>query len=143
MENSSATRARGDIREADEDLWMVQAVFQPFKTDAVLLALEEMPGVSGLTIVDCRGLGGRKMLGTDQGDTDTTANDGSDELEVVDFTNKTLLETVVASRERADQVITAILRSAHTGRHGDGKVFTWPLSRAVSIRTGEEQAKAL
>ena len=143
MESSSVTGGPDNMRGVGHDLWMVQAVFQPFRTDAVLLALEEMPGVSGLTIVDCRGLGGSKMLGTDQREPRTSTSDGGDDSEVVDFTNKTLVETVVAGRERADLVISAILRSAHTGRRGDGKIFAWPLSRAVSIRTGEEQANAL
>ena len=143
MESSSVTDERDDLEGAGQGLWMVQAVFQPFRADEVLLALEEMPGVSGLTIVDCRGLGGKKMLGTDQGETDTTTSASGDDSEVVDFTNKTLIEIVVAGREKADQVISAIMRSAHTGRRGDGKIFAWPLSRAVSIRTGEEQVKAL
>ena len=142
MESSSVTGERDDLEGAGQDLWMVQAVFQPFRTDEVLLALEEMPGVSGLTIVDCHGLGGKKMLGTDQSETATTGASG-DDSEVVDFTSKTLIEIVVAGREKADRVISAIRRSAHTGRRGDGKIFAWPLSRAVSIRTGEEQVKAL
>lgn len=143
MESSSVTGGPDDMKGVGHDLWMVQAIFQPFRTDAVLLALEEMPGITGLTIVDCRGLSGRKMIGSEQGRPSPTKSDRGYDSAVIDFTNKTLLETVVAGRERADQVITAIMRSAHTGRHGDGKVFAWPLSRAVSIRTAEEQAKAL
>jgi len=33
--------------------------------------------------------------------------------------------------------------SAHTGRHGDGKIFVSPITRVVSIRTGAEGESVL
>ena len=42
---------------ADTELWMVLAIIQPFKLDAVTLALEAIPGFSGMTVSACRGLG--------------------------------------------------------------------------------------
>lgn len=143
MNESATGESVAAIRDLESELWMVQAVIQPFKIDAVLLALEETPGISGLTVIECRGFGGQKLLDSDRGHGNEAGDDTPDTSQVVDFTSKLLLETVVAGRLRADDVISAIVTSAHTGRHGDGKVFAWPLARAISIRTREEQAKAL
>ena len=60
-----------------------------------------------------------------------------------DFEPKVRLEVVVDGRPVADAVIAAILLAAHTGNLGDGRVFTWPLSRAVRIQTGEEGTTAI
>jgi nitrogen regulatory protein PII len=50
---------------------------------------------------------------------------------------------IVVSSELTDTVVDTIVRTAHTGKIGDGKVFVLPISRAVRIRTGEENADAL
>jgi nitrogen regulatory protein PII len=60
-----------------------------------------------------------------------------------DFTGKLQIVAVVASRRFADDVTAVIASAAHTGNRGDGKIFVWPLSRAVRVRTMEEGADAL
>ena len=45
--------------------------------------------------------------------------------------------------ELAEQVVEAIMKSAHTGKIGDGKIFVMDLGRTVRIRTGEVDAEAL
>jgi len=42
-----------------------------------------------------------------------------------------------------DQVIEAIIKSAKTGKVGDGKVFVFDLAQVVRIRTGERDASAI
>ena len=49
---------------------------------------------------------------------------------------KVKIEVAVPS-ELAEQVVEAIMKSAHTGKIGDGKIFVMDLERAVRIRTGE------
>jgi len=43
----------------------------------------------------------------------------------------------------AEQVVEAIMKSAHTGKIGDGKIFVMDVERAVRIRTGETNEEAL
>ena len=57
----------------DEDLWMIQAVIQPFKLDAVSFALQQVPGFGGMTVSDCRGYGHGKL--TPGQDADSGAGD--------------------------------------------------------------------
>lgn len=53
-----------------------------------------------------------------------------------EFIEKMRLE-VVARDEMVEVIVGTIVRAAHTGRHGDGKVFVWPVEQAVRIRNGE------
>ena len=45
----------------NEELWMVQAVIQPFKLDHVTRALEALSGFSGMTVSRVRGFGREKL----------------------------------------------------------------------------------
>ena len=149
MRARSARDEQSNSPATDSDLWMVLAVIQPFRLDAVTLALEEIPGFGGMTVSDCRGFGHGKVA--DERVDDTGGKSHGPALhserepsgEVVDFTQKVRLEIAVVGRARADLVIETIARSAHTGRRGDGKVFAWPVSAAVRVRTFDNGARAL
>lgn len=120
------------------DLWMVQAVIQPFKLDQVTRALHAVEGFSGMTVTAGRGFGRVKV--TEPAPMGTAHRP----REVIDdFTNKLRVDIVVAGRQLADDVTAAIARAAHTGNAGDGKIFVWPLSRVVRVRTMEEGRDAL
>ena len=123
------------------ELWMVQAIIRGFKLDAVTLALEQLPGFGGMTVSDCRGFGHEK-LGTEEEDRDQP-NARRPEADLTDFKPKVRLEIAIAGRERADAVADTIARSAHTGRGGDGKVFLWPITRAIRIRNRSLDESAL
>lgn len=121
------------MSQHDDGLWMIMAVIQEFRLDAVTLALEQVPEFAGLTVSDCRGFGQGKMRG---GDKSSGTSIGSDQSsEIADFAPKVKLEVAVTTRENAEAVADTIVRAAHTGRPGDGKVFAWPLSHAIRIRT--------
>jgi nitrogen regulatory protein PII len=60
----------------------------------------------------------------------------------IDFIPKVRLEMVVPS-EKTDEIVETIVKTAHTGKIGDGKVFVLPVARAVRIRTGETGIEAL
>ncbi|HKO91843.1 MAG TPA: P-II family nitrogen regulator [Polyangiaceae bacterium] len=123
------------------ELWMVQAIIREFKLDAVTRALEQVPGFGGMTVSNCRGFGHEK-LGTENEDRDNPgARRPEDDLS--EFKPRVRLEIAVIGRERADAVAGTIAESAHTGRGGDGKIFLWPLSRAVRIRNFGEDELAL
>jgi nitrogen regulatory protein PII len=101
----------------------------------VTLALERLAGFGGITVSDCRGFGQDKIRDARESSGPGTTDRGS--VGIVDFTPKVKIEVAVAGRDRADAVVETIARSAHTGRRGDGKVFAWPLSHAVRVRTQE------
>jgi nitrogen regulatory protein P-II 1 len=61
---------------------------------------------------------------------------------VVDLVPKLKLEVVV-NDNLVDAVVEAILKSAFTGKIGDGKVFVLPVEAAVRIRTGERGEMAI
>ncbi len=60
----------------------------------------------------------------------------------MDFLPKLKIELVVAD-EALDRAIEAILKAAHTGEVGDGKVFVIPVEEAIRIRTGETGTDAI
>ncbi len=60
----------------------------------------------------------------------------------VNLLKKVRLEIAVNS-EFVQPTIDAIVKGAHTGRIGDGKVFVIPLDDVVRIRTGETGTDAI
>jgi nitrogen regulatory protein PII len=129
------------------DLWMIVAIVQPFRLDPVTLALERIGGFGGMTVSDCRGFGRGKTR--DEGDEGSgAARSREDEghpasAGLSDFTKMVRLDIAVHGRALADAVVETIARTAHTGRRGDGKIFVWPLERAMRVRTLETDALAL
>jgi nitrogen regulatory protein P-II 1 len=109
----------------------IEAIIKPFKLDDVVEALSEL-GVEGVSVSEIRGFGRQKGR--------TEIYKGAEY--VVDFLPKTKLEIVV-SDALADQAVEAILRSARTGKIGDGKIFVFDVERAVRIRTGETDDDAI
>jgi len=110
---------------------MVMAIIKPFKLDDVREALAEA-GVAGITATEVKGFGRQKGH--------TELYRGAEY--VVDFLPKLKLEVAVTD-EQVDAVVEAIMRSAGTGKIGDGKIFVWDLERVVRIRTGELDGDAL
>jgi nitrogen regulatory protein PII len=60
----------------------------------------------------------------------------------VHFVPKVKLEIVVAA-EMTDQIVETILKTAQTGKIGDGKVFVLDVEQAIRVRTGETNEDAL
>lgn len=50
---------------------------------------------------------------------------------------------ILAPDDKLDVIIDAIVRAGRTGEVGDGKISVYDVSRAIRIRTGEENEKAL
>ena len=60
----------------------------------------------------------------------------------VDFVPKVRIE-VVGRRFDVDKVLDSIVRSARTGKIGDGKVWVSPVETIVRVRTGERGTDAI
>ena len=109
----------------------VTAIIKPFKLDEVREALSSI-GVQGITVTEVKGFGRQKGH--------TEMYRGAEY--VVDFLPKIKIEVVVAS-DQVENVIDAILKSAKTGKIGDGKIFVTPVEQTIRIRTGETNDAAI
>ena len=109
----------------------VEAIIKPFKLEDVKEALSEI-GIQGMTVTEVKGFGRQKGH--------TEIYRGSEYT--VDFLPKVKLEIVVDDAQ-SSQVVDAIVKTANSGKIGDGKVFVSPVEEAVRIRTGETGAEAV
>ena len=110
---------------------LITAIIKPFKLDEVREALSEI-GVSGLTITEVKGFGRQKGH--------TELYRGAEY--VVDFLPKIRIDIVVPAA-MVDDLIDIIIKSAFTGKIGDGKIFVQNVEQAIRIRTGESGIDAL
>jgi nitrogen regulatory protein PII len=109
----------------------IEAIIKPFKLEDVKEALGEI-GIQGMTVTEVKGFGRQKGH--------TEIYRGSEYT--VDFLPKVKIEVVIEA-DRADEVATAIVDAATTGKIGDGKVFISPVEQAIRIRTGETGSDAV
>ena len=113
------------------DMKKIEAIIKPFKLEEVKDALGEV-GIEGMTVSEVKGFGRQKGH--------TEIYRGSEYT--VDFLPKIKLEVVI-SDERLEAAVAAIVKSAKTGKIGDGKVFVSNIEEAVRIRTEEKGAGAV
>ena len=109
----------------------IEAIIKPFKLDEVREALSDI-GVSGLTVTEVKGFGRQKGH--------TELYRGAEY--VVDFLPKVKIEIVIVD-DLVDTAIDSIIKAAHTGKIGDGKIFVMAVEQVVRIRTGETGDAAL
>ena len=103
----------------------IEAIIKPFKLDEVREVLDSL-GVNGMTVIEAKGYGRQK---------------GHVEMYrgaeyAISFVPKVQIITVV-SDDMADKVVAAIVKTARTGKIGDGKIFITKLEDVVRIRTGD------
>jgi len=109
----------------------VEAIIKPFKLEDVKDALAEI-GIEGMTVSEVKGYGRQK---------------GHSELYrgaeyVVDFLPKIKMEMIVEG-SMVEQVTSAIVEAARTGKIGDGKIFVSDIEQIIRIRTGETDTEAI
>ncbi len=110
---------------------LITAVIKPFKLDDVREALSDL-GVRGMTVEEVKGFGRQKGH--------TELYRGAEYA--VDFLPKVKI-LIAVSDDIAENVVEAIMKSANTGKIGDGKIFVQPLEQVIRIRTGENGNDAL
>jgi nitrogen regulatory protein P-II 1 len=109
----------------------IEAIIKPFKLEAVKEALASV-GVEGMTVSEVKGFGRQKGH--------TEIYRGSEYT--VDFLPKIKVE-VVLTDALVPGAVEAIVKSAKTGKIGDGKVFVSSIEDAVRIRTEETGERAV
>lgn len=110
---------------------LVTAIIKPFKMEDVRTALSEI-GIQGITVTEVKGFGRQRGH--------TELYRGAEY--VVDFLPKSKLE-IAAADDQVDAVIEAIVKTANTGKIGDGKIFVSPMEQVIRIRTGETGEDAI
>ena len=110
---------------------LVTAVIKPHKWEDVREALETF-GVAGMTVSEVSGYGRQK------GHTEVYRGAEYD----IALVPKIRLEIVVEDAD-TDDIVEIIVKTAQTGRIGDGKVWVQPVESVVRVRTGDRDESAL
>ena len=109
----------------------LEAIIQPSRFDAVKNALHEI-GVDGMTVLEVRGHGRQK------GHTEVYRGNEY----VVDLLPKIKIEMILPDK-LVDAAVQAILKTAKSGKIGDGKIFLSPVEEAIRIRNEDRGDAAL
>lgn len=109
----------------------IEIIMKPFKLEEVQEAVLDL-GVGGMNVSEIKGFGRQK---------------GHKEIYrgaeyVVDFVPKIKMEIVVQD-ERVQAIVETVMNTARTGEIGDGKIFIYPVEKAIRIRTGEQDEDAI
>ncbi|MBP3087875.1 P-II family nitrogen regulator [Corynebacterium sp. sy017] len=110
---------------------LVTAIVKPFTLTDIKDALEQI-GVHGMTVTETQGFGQQKGH--------TEVYRGAEYA--VEFVPKVKIEIVINDAQ-LDEVLNAIVDTAHTGKIGDGKVWVTNVEQLVRVRTGERDADAV
>ena len=110
---------------------LITAIIKPFKLEEVRESLDKI-GITGMTISEVKGFGRQKGH--------TELYRGAEYA--IDFLPKIKVEIAV-SLDQLENVVTAISKSASTGKIGDGKIFITSLDQVIRIRTGETDESAI
>jgi nitrogen regulatory protein P-II 1 len=121
----------GEQEKRWTDMKKLEAVIQPGRLDAVREALYGI-GVQGMTVSEVRGHGRQKGHREVYRGNEYT----------VDLLPKIKLETVVPDG-LAENAIATIVKAAHSGKIGDGKVFLSEVTEVVRIRDNQRGEQAL
>jgi nitrogen regulatory protein PII len=110
---------------------MLTCIIRPEKLSSVTAALQEI-GLKGMTVSDVRGQGNQKGIKSIYRGVDYQT----------DFLAKTKIEVIIMD-DILQKAIDAVLKSAHTGQVGDGKIYVTEVLEAIRIRTGRHGEDAV
>jgi nitrogen regulatory protein PII len=111
---------------------MILAFIKHRKFDDVMLALHKIEGLSGASSSDIQGFGRDR------------SREGSEEEPGVSMAVQPHIRLEIACHiELVAEVLTTITEAAHTGLHGDGKIYVLPIDEAVRISSGERGENAV
>jgi len=109
----------------------IEAIIQPNRFDAVKDALIAI-GIDGMTVSEVRGHGRQKGHKESYRGGEYT----------VDLLPKVKIESIMEDKI-VEAAVEAILKTASSGKMGDGKIFLYKVEEAIRIRSQERGAAAL
>ena len=127
----SSAPTKADVDGRSERMKLITAVIKPHKWEDVREALETF-GVTGMTVSEVSGYGRQK------GHTEVYRGAEYD----IALVPKIRIEIVVDDGDVED-VVGIVVKTAQTGRIGDGKVWVSPVETVVRVRTGDRDEAAL
>jgi nitrogen regulatory protein P-II 1 len=116
---------------AETFMMKIEAIIQPSRFESVKDALREI-GIEGMTVTEVRGHGRQK------GHTEVYRG----REYTVDLLPKIKLEMVLPD-PLVQRAVDTILKTAKTGKIGDGKIFLSRVEEAIRIRNEERGENAL
>ncbi len=108
----------------------IEAIVRPNALKAVLHSLKEI-GYSGVTVTEAQG------HGTQKGETEYYRSQSVEGL------LPKLVISMIVENNMLEKTIEAIIKAAHKGEIGDGKIFISAVEQAIRIRTGEKGQAAI
>lgn len=99
----------------------IRAYIQPHKLNQVLNAVMALPDFPGMTVMDCEGFG-RELVRQSQN--------------YKPFLPKKRIE-IFAPEHMVEAIFQTIMTAAHTGNHGDGKVYVLDVQQGGRISSGD------
>ena len=115
----------------NRDMKKIEAIIKPFKLDDIREALADQ-GITGMTVTEVKGFGRQKGH--------TELYRGAEYM--VDFLPKVKIELVIPD-DILETCIETIMKTAQTGKIGDGKIFVYNVEQVIRIRTGEMDESAI
>ena len=110
----------------------VRAIIQPFMLSRVVWELQKIDNFPGLTVTKVQGFG----RGRAKGAPDKIMED------LVAYVPRVKIE-IIASDHMVEEVVRTIVKNAHTGNKGDGKISVYEVENVIRIRTGESGEQAV
>ena len=102
----------------------IRAFIQPHKLSHVTMALLQIPGFPGMSVIDCDGFGRERTQHIQ---------------DYKPFLAKKRLE-IFAPDDLVEIIFETIMKAAHSGNHGDGKIYVIDMLEGARISTGERSA---
>ena len=112
---------------SESGMMQIEAIVKSERFPNVDKALRDL-GVSGVTMVEAKGRGRDKVI--------TTSFVRGRWTFTTDVIHRVIVNVIVDASD-VDRVVDAIVKSASTKKVGDGKIFVYPIERAIDISTGE------
>ncbi|GAB6158423.1 P-II family nitrogen regulator [Desulfotomaculum varum] len=109
----------------------IEAIIRPGKLEEVKEALNKL-GIYGMTVSQVMGCGHQKGR--------TEVYRGAEYS--INLLPKVKVEIITDDRW-VDACVKAIVETARSGEIGDGKIFVYPVSNVIRIRTGEQGEAAI
>jgi nitrogen regulatory protein P-II 1 len=97
----------------------IRAYIQPYVLHGLTSQLREMPGFSGMSVLDCSGIGTERLSTSHQFEP---------------FFLRKRIELIVPD-ELVETAIEIIIKHAHTGDPGDGRIYISDVQESVHIST--------